>query len=936
MIKNIIYTILFTLIISPLVAQDIGTDQTIPMDPDIRIGKLDNGLTYYIRHSKNPKNRGEFYIVHNVGAMQEEDNQNGLAHFLEHMAFNGTKHFPKKTMLEYLASIGVRFGTNVNAFTSRNVTAYNISEVPLIRETIIDTVLLMLHDWSSYITCDSAEIEAERGVIREEWRTRDIPRMRLSEQLNPVMYNHSKYAERNVIGDINIIMNFKRQTLLDFYHKWYRPDLQAVIVIGDFDVNMMENKIKKILSPLPKAQHPVQKEVYSVPDNREPLVGISTDPDAGAMVVRLMYKLDLPSPSERQTVKAYKTDLERSFVSELFKKRIINKAAQGNPYIRQGSVNYTDLTPDKKMVFIMGAVKDNKVNEALNELAIEVERIKKHGFTPEEFNELQANMLKSVKLQMNQRKNLKSVDMVKACLAHFITGAPIPPNDFLEKMSVSTLQNLTLEELNRTALEMFSDDNILITILGPRRESISYPGEHELIATVRNAKNQNITPYVHRTLKDTRLITKTPQSGNILEEKKNDTMGTVEWTLSNGAKVIIKSYPNKKDIVDIKGFSEGGTSTLPEKELANGFMANNFCQLMGVKNFSRADLKQINVGKVISLTPEIGEYYETLSGYAAKRDLETLMQMIHLYVTEPNFDQQEFNHQIEKIKSTLNNRKGLPKAEYSQEVQGVKYNHHPRKTSLTLEKVNTITFEKTKQIYQERFANAGDFTFIFTGDIDLEKLKPLVETYIASLPTTGVKQEYKDNHVRYAKGKIIRHIEKELTTDKASISVLYTAKLPYSAENKILSAAFRYILRDRYMKSIREEKGGAYSVSVNATEEAVPTNQITIEVNFDTAPFMADEMLAIVQKEIDDLVKNGPSSSELGNAQRYFNKLYKTNISTNSYWLETLSDYYRYGIDNFTNYENTMSGLTPSDIRKFAKTVFGQKNKMEFVLLPKK
>ena len=266
----------------------------------------------------------------------------------------------------------------------------------------------------------------------------------------------------------------------------------------------------------------------------------------------------------------------------------------------------------------------------------------------------------------------------------------------------------------------------------------------------------------------------------------------------------------------------------------------------------------------------------------------------------------------------------------------MKYNHHPRKTSLTLEKVNTITFEKTKQIYQERFANAGDFTFIFTGDIDLEKLKPLVETYIASLPTTGVKQEYKDNHVRYAKGKIIRHIEKELTTDKASISVLYTAKLPYSAENKILSAAFRYILRDRYMKSIREEKGGAYSVSVNATEEAVPTNQITIEVNFDTAPFMADEMLEIVQKEIDDLVKNGPSSSELENAQRYFNKLYKTNISTNSYWQETLSDYYRYGIDNFTNYENTMSGLTPSDIRKFAKTVFGQKNKMEFVLLPKK
>ena len=273
----------------------------------------------------------------------------------------------------------------------------------------------------------------------------------------------------------------------------------------------------------------------------------------------------------------------------------------------------------------MGAVKNNKVNEALNELAIEVERIKKHGFTPEEFNELQANMLKSVKLQMDQRKNLKSVDMVKACLAHFTTGAPIPSNDFLEKMSVSTLQNLTLEELNRTALEMFSDDNILITVLGPRRENISYPNEQELIATVRNAKDQDLTPYIHRTLKDTRLITKTPQAGNIREEKKNDTMGTIEWTLSNGAKVIIKSYPTKKDIVDIKGFSQGGTSTLPEEELSNGFMANNFCQLMGVKNFSRSDLKQINVGKVISITPEIGEYHETLSGYAAKRDLETLM-----------------------------------------------------------------------------------------------------------------------------------------------------------------------------------------------------------------------------------------------------------------------------------------------------------------------
>ena len=934
--KNIIYTILFILITCSLSAQNAGTDQTIPMDPNIRIGKLDNGLTYYICHSENPKNRGEFYIVHNVGAMQEEDDQNGLAHFLEHMAFNGTKHFPKKSMLEYLASIGVRFGTNVNAFTSRNVTAYNISEVPLARESIIDTVLLMLHDWSSYITCDSAEIEAERGVIREEWRTRDIPRMRLSEQLYPVMYNHSKYAERNVIGEINIIMNFKRQTLLDFYHKWYRPDLQAVIVVGDFDVDQMENKIKQTMSSLPKAQNPVQKEEYTVPDNQKPLVGISTDPDAGAMVVRLMYKLNVPDRAEKQKVSAYKINLERNIISELLKKRLMEKATQGNPYIRQGAANYSDITPNKKMLFMMGAVKNNKVNEALNELAIEVERIKKYGFTPEEFDEIRSNMLKSVKLQIIQAKNQKSTDIVKSCLDHFTTGTPIAPNDFYEQMAISTLQNLTVDELNRTALDIFSDENILITILGPRKDNIVYPQDEELIATVQNAGKLEITPYVHRVLKATRLMTQKPQAGTIREEKKNDIVGTVEWTLSNGAKVIVKSYPSKKDIIDIKAYSKGGTSILPDNELANGAMANNFCRLMGVKDFSRSDLKQINAGKIVSISPEIGEYYETLSGYAASRDLETLMQMIYLYITAPNFDKQEFNRQLEKIKSTLTNRQGLPKTEYDREIRAIKYNNHPRKASMTLEKANTITFEGAKQIYEERFANAGDFTFIFTGNIDLANFKPLVETYLASLPTTGVKQNYKDNQIRYAKGKIIKHIEKDLTTDKASISVLYTAKLPYSAENKVLSAAFRYILRDRYMKSIREEKGGAYSVSVNATEEALPTNTITIEVNFDTAPTMADEMLEIVQKEVDDIAKNGPSPFELENAQRYFNKLYKTGISSNSYWTETLTDYYQYGIDNFTNYEKMMNALTPSDIRKFAKTVFGQKNKMEFVLLPKK
>lgn len=934
--KNYLFVLIFLLGGLGAYAQNIASGaEKIPADPSVRIGKLENGMTYYICHCDKPAERGEFYIVHNVGAMQEEDNQNGLAHFLEHMAFNGTAHFPKKTMLEYLASIGVRFGANVNAFTSRTMTAYNISAVPLIRESIVDSVLLMLHDWSGYISCEPEEIEAERGVIREEWRRKQIMRTRLNDQLAPVLYNHSKFVDRSVLGDYDIIMNFKRQTLLDFYHKWYRPDLQAVIIVGDFDVHRMEQKVKTAMSRLPKAENPAPKITYTVPDNEEPLAGIATDPGAAVTIVKIVYKQKVPAGTEKQKVAAYRTELKQTIIAELFKKRMTALKTEKNQYVMQKSVSYGELTPDTKNLFIMGTVKNGKVLPALRDIALEVERVRRFGFTDNEWAEIKARMIRDAKQQGIREEARKAGNIVKACMDHFAQGAPLMSGDYKNRLFTAQMEAMSLEEINGMLPSVFSRKNVVINVIGPQKEGLVYPTEQQLVKVVKEAWEAEVEPYVFRETERKPLMVKKPEPGRIVGEKAGAFPGSVEWTLSNGAKVVLKTLEVGNAQLNFYAFSEGGRSLVAEKDLPSVTVGTQYYGQMGIAGFSLEELSKINAGKMVSLIPALTEYYEIFKGGAAVKDAETLLQMVNLYFTQPRFDQQEFRYLMEKTKNLLINRKGLPKVEYQNEVAEAKYAHHPRRKELRVEDTAKIDFQTVRRIYLERFADPGSFTFIFTGNIKPEELKPFVETYLASLPSKKVKEGYEDRHIRLAKGEIVRHTELEMPTPKATVDILYSGKLKCSMKNHIIGAALQYILSDRYTKTVREEKGGTYHVAVNVDEITIPENEVVVEISFETSPDKAEELAGLVQKEVDVIAGKAPAQTELANARQYYEKYHKGNISSGNYWLNVLSEYYKSGLDLSTDYEKTWDSITPEDVRGYAQKVFGQKNKMEFILKSK-
>lgn len=906
--------------------------EKIPQNPAVRIGKLENGLTYYICHCGKPAGRGEFYIVHNVGALQEEDNQNGLAHFLEHMAFNGTAHFPKKTMLEYLAAIGVRFGANVNAFTSRTMTAYNISAVPLARESVVDSVLLMLYDWSGSISCDPEEIEAERGVIREEWRRRQVMRTRLNDQLTPVLYNGSKFADRNVLGDYDIIMNFKRQTLLDFYHKWYRPDLQAVIVVGDFDVDRMEQKVKSVMSRLPRAENPAPKESYTVPDNDRPLAGIATDPGAAVTVVKILYKQRMPEGAEKQYVSAYRTELKRMIVAELFKKRLANSKTEKNPYVMQKSVSYGELTPDIKHLFIMGTVKDGKILPALKDIALEVERVKRFGFTENEWAEVKSDMIRYDKLQRVRNASRKAENIVRACMGHFAQGIPLMSEEYEEKLFASQMEAVSLEEINEMLESVFTDRNVVINVIGKKKDGLVYPSEEQLVKVVEKARDTEVKPYEFQQTGNTSLMADKPVPGRIVKEKAGAFPGTTEWTLSNGAKVVVKTVEGGESQFGLYAFSEGGRSLVAEKDLPSAALCNQYYGQMGIAGFSRDGLNKVNRGKVVSLIPSLHEYYEVLQGGAAAKDAETLMQMIYLYFTSPRFDKDEFDYLAERTKNLLVNRKDIPRVNYQNEVDEAKYAGHPRKRNLRVEDTARIDFATVRRIYRERFGNAGGFTFIFCGNISAQQLRPFVETYLASLPSEKEKETYKDHGIRLVKGGKIQHTVLEMPTPKALVDIVYSGKLEGNVKNYVSGQALKYLLSERYIETVREEKGGTYHVSVSVKENAVPEEEVVVEIGFETSPEMAVELAGLIQREIDAVSAEAPLQTQVENARQYYEKYRKENLQDKSYWLDVLAGYYRWGWDFCTDYEKAWNTLTPEDISRYARKVFGQGNKMEFIL----
>jgi len=910
--------------------------EPLPIDPNVRKGTLENGLTYYIRHNNLPENRADFYIAQKVGSMQEEDHQAGLAHFLEHMAFNGTKNFPGKSMLDYLEKNGVKFGANVNAYTSFDETVYYLTNVPMVRQGLLDSCLLILHDWSNAISLETEEIEKERGVIREEWRTRGGAQSRILEKLLPEMYKGSKYADRLPIGKIEVINNFKPEELRAYYKKWYRPDLQGIIVVGNVNVDQVEAKIKHFFSPIELDPNRPKREYYPVPDNEDPIVAMATDPEATRINLMVFYKHD-PLPDE---VKLSQAGLIANYINTVVSQMInerLQEIVQKPDAPFTSAYAYDDnyyIAKTKDAWTVVGNSSENKINDALAAMIRETERMKRFGFTVSEYDRARENLLKSYENAYNNRDKQRNASYTGEYLGNFLNSEPIPGIEYEYEMMQTIASQIPVEIINQTVAQLIGDKNVVISVSGPEKEGIAYPTKDELVALFNKVNAEKIAPYQEE-ISDEPLVPNLPAPGKIRKTEKNETLGTTVWTLGNGMKVVLKSTDFKNDEIVMTATSEGGTSIYAEEDPLNSKVMNQVMTLGGVGNFSVTNLRKVLAGKRATASPSISLTTQSMNGSSSIKDFETMLQLVYLYFTAPRSDNDAFVSYIQRMETQLKNQEADPMVAFSDSVTYALYGNNPMTKRLKVDDLPKIDYGKIMKMYKQSFSNPGSFTFTFVGNIDEEKVKPIIEQYLASLPGKPTKTEFKKIPMNYRKGLIYNVFEREMQLPKASVFNGITGTIDFTQKNRMLMSMLGQILDIVYTEKIREDEGGTYGVYAGGGISRYPKNQSLLQIIYDTDPAKMEKLNAIVLDELQLIAANSPRETDFSKVKEFMRKKYYENIKENSYWLNILDNYYFYGDDDHSNYLKILESITPSDVKIFVKEFLSQNNRATVIMMPK-
>ena len=928
-----IFTLLLLITSFVTIAQQ---NPTLPVDPNVRTGKLENGLTYYIRNNGLPENRADFYIAQKVGSMQEEDNQAGLAHFLEHMAFNGTKNFPGKSMLNYLQDNGIKFGTNINAYTSFDETVYYINNIPTTNQQLMDSALLVLHDWSNAIALEEEELENERGVIREEWRTRGGAQQRLWDQLLPKMYPGSKYAKRMPIGNIDVINNFKPEEIRAYYHKWYRPDMQGIIVVGNVNVDEMEQKIKALFSPITLDAERATREYFPVPDNKEPIVAVATDTEARNTSIMMFYKHD-PMPEELKNTQAgYLTQYILSAASSMMNQRfaeMIQKpdAPFTSAYAYDGDY-FVAKTKDAWTVVAGSA--EEKIKEALAAMVRETERVKRYGFTPSEYEIARTNILKSYENAYNNRDKQRNSAYSQEYVRAFTDGEAIPGIEFEYRFMQSMTPNIPVEAINQTIKQLIGDENIVISVTGPQKEGLVYPAEEELLAVLDAVKAETIEPYAEQVIEEP-LVTSPPTPGKITKEEKDAALDATVWTLQNGMKVILKNTDFKDDEIRMTGSSVGGYSQYAIQDPVNSKLMNAVMKLGGVGNFSATDLPKVLAGKTASASPGISLITQNFNGSSSIRDFETMLQLVYLYFTAPRKDNDAFQSYLQRMETQLKNQEAEPMVAFSDSITAALYGDNPLAVRIRVADLKQLDYDRIMEMYKQQFSNPGSFVFTFVGNIDEEKVRPVVEQYLASLPGQAVKGEFIRVPMNFKEGETNNIFKREMQNPKASVFNTFTGKVERNMKNQILMSMFDQILDIVYTEKVREEEGGTYGVSSAGAISRYPEGQTILQIMFDTDPEKMAHLNEIIYNVLKEIAANGPRETDFTKVKEYMNKSYNESLKENGYWLNVLDTRYFYGEDTYTNYIETVNAVTPGEIKEFAANLINQGNKKTIVMMPK-
>lgn len=910
-------------------------DAKIPLDPNVRTGKLENGLTYFVRHNEEPKDRVSFYIVQNVGAILENDSQNGLAHFLEHMAFNGTKHFPKKGILNYLEKYGVSFGRNINAYTSTDETVYNLSNVPTNNENLLDSTLLVLHDWSNYLNLTSEELDSERGVIHEEWRTRRSGGMRVYLEKNKLVYQGSKYAERDVIGDLDVIDHFDHQLIRDFYHDWYRTDLQAIIVVGDIDAAKFEEKIKTMFAHIPAVETPKERVYYDVPDTKEPIVGIITDPEASRISFEMIYK-HKATPFADKNLAYYRNLLIQDLYSTILGDRYNELMQKGDaPFVNAYGAYYNRVR--KMDVFQNGAtLKEENILGGIEVLLKETERIRRYGVVPSELERAKTAMLSQMERAYQERNKQNSDKLVREYKEYYLTNEPAPGVEFEFEAMKHLLPGISADELNAVSKTWITDDNEVITLSAPEKEGLQLPSKEQLLAVVNKVKEMELKPYEDKVISEP-LISELPKAGKVVKEAALKNVDATEWTLSNGAKVVIKKTDFKENEIRLQAFSNGGTSLYKVDDLASAEMLSGFVSSFGLGKFDQMSLQKLLTGKEVKLSPYLSNLREGFTGNSSVKDFETMLQMVYMYFEQPRFDEEAFNALKGRYMAFVANMDADINKAFRDSVSMTSTNHNPRTILFNTNMINDLDFEKMKKVYEDRFVDASDFTFVFVGNIDPEKAKPMIESYLGSIKDIDREDNWKDNGVDYPEKDTYNHFEREMETPKTTINIDFHGDIQYSKQNSVMMDLLAELLNKRYLDVIREEEGGSYGVGVRAGVDKFPREEYNLLIRFDTDPTKADKLKGMVYDEVQNLFKLGVQEDELIEAKKNFIKERQENLRKNGYWLGVIQHEYVYGepMLSLEAYEKMINSITKEQVEKFAKKYLTAPAKIEVVMSPK-
>ena len=932
--RKILLNIALLCVAMTLSAQE--APEKLPMDTAVRYGKLDNGLTYYICHNEQPKQRCEFHIAQAVGAILEEDHQNGLAHFLEHMAFNGTQHFPGKGIINYFESVGVNFGGNINAYTSIDETVYRLSDVPTYREGIVDSALLVMYDWSCGLLLLPEEIDAERGVILEEWRTGRTARRRIWKEMNAKMYPGTQYAKRDVIGDTAVINNFAYQALRDYYHKWYGPDNQAIIVVGDINVDTIEAKIKALWADVPRRENYGERPIYTVNHNDKPLVAIVTDKEAEGSRITLEYKFDQLPEMMKSTAQEYMLTMVRNLACDMLDNRFSELALNPNNSFTGAGCYYGETVKKMDAFNAIAIPKEGRETETFNDLLFQLEKMHRYGFTQSELDRVKSEKLSSMEKYYNERNNRQNIAIARECIRHFEDGESMPGAQWEYEFTNAVLPMISLETVNEVAKSLIHA-NPTVAISGPEKEDVHIPSEETILAALAAQKDLAIDAPVEEAV-DNELVKKAPRKGKIKSVTRDKELGTTEWVLSNGITVVFKPTEFKADEILMQAFSKGGYSQVKTEDLPSAEVATYIIEFSGIGRFNHTQLEKALAGKTVSVSPEIADIIERMHGSSSLKDFETMLQLTYLHFTAPRRDEEAYKTLMGLLKNQLVNRDKNPKNAFSDSIQVMSSNHSDRSPLYNMDLLDKVNLDKALAVYKARFANPADFTFVFVGNINPEdaKVKEQICLWLGGLKTKkNCHEEVIDHHVTVAPGQQKNYFSRPMETTTASNRIQYTSyDMPYSMANDLNMEIIGRILSTRYLESIREREGGSYGVRTYGYMSILPSPCAGLLMQFDTDPNKQARLMEIIHEEIQTIIDNGPLASDLQKEKESMLKDFQEDLEKNTFWRRALYRYYMYGENEVRDYKAAVEAITAQTVQETLKQLLEAGNMYEVVMFP--